>query len=127
MTPMRIVIVACLLFTLLPPAIAYGWTLRRYASGTVAGSVEWSKMGETDAFLDREYNRVYRAEDCSSGWWRSEYRQSPGGAGDVTSANETNCSPTQIGATVGPRQALCYKVSISIANTVTYNCDTTVP
>lgn len=54
-------------------------------------------------------------------------RQSPGNFSDITSANETNCSPTSIGATVGPRQALCYKVSISIANTVTYNCDTTLP
>lgn len=84
-------------------------------------------MGGTSGFLNREYNNVYRAEGCSGGWWRSEYRQSPGNFSDITSANETYCSPTSIGATVGPRQALCYKVSISVANTVTYNCDTTVP
>jgi hypothetical protein len=127
MNAKRLLILACLLFVLLPPALAYGWTRYRYASGTVSGDVEWSLMGSTSGFLNREYNNVYRAEGCNSGWWRSEYRKSPGNFSDITSANETNCSPTSIGATTGPRQALCYKTSISIANTVTYNCDTTIP
>jgi hypothetical protein len=38
--------------------------------------------------LNREYNNVYRAEGCNSGWWRSEYRKSPGNFSDITSANE---------------------------------------
>ncbi len=123
----RVLLVACLLFASLPPTVAYAWTRYRYASGTVSGSVEWSLMGSTSGFLHREYNSVFRTPDCSGGWWRAEYRKSPGNYADITAANETSCSPTSLGATSGPRQALCYKVSLSIANSVVYNCDTTVP
>ena len=118
---------ACLLFIIIPPSLAYGFTRNRYLDGTAYGSgIAWE--GWTSGFLDRQYNAVYRSPDYCHAWRVRYYRNEGGGLGTITWQHDSQCSPTSIGQTTGPRRAYCRELEFTtgLADYV-FNCDTTVP
>ena len=119
----RVVALTCLLFFTVPPMLAYGWTLRRYASETTYPNTMPLVEASTDAYLDREYNRAYRDPDMGFSW-RVRYTDSNG---NITWQAESATSPTSIGQTTGPRKAWCFELERNYLTSVAYNCDTTVP
>ncbi len=121
----RLFILISVLLVVLPPAAALGWTQYRYGQGTY--DYESLIIESTSGFLEREYNGAYRSGGCAGGVWEVQYRVSPGGYANITSRNETQCNPTEIGATVGPRRAWCEKHGSALAAPGPYNCDTTLP
>lgn len=123
--PWRLIGVVCLLFVLIPPSLAYGWTQYRYGQGSFG--FEPAVMHQTPGFNDRVYNAVYREHGCNSGWWEVHYRKSPGNFSDITWRVESACSPTEQGLTTGPREAWCKQNTHPLYSPGAYNCDTTVP
>jgi hypothetical protein len=122
----RLVVLVCFLLLVIPPSIAYGWTRYRYAQGTFG--VDSQILAHTSGFLDRQYNAAYRAAECgAAAVWAVSYRKSPGNFSDITWLERSNCSPTQIGLTTGPRQAWCQQDGPPFGGPYAYNCDTTIP
>ncbi len=118
----RIVVVASLLLLIVPPSLAYGWTRRRYGSGTDA------RIG-IYAVTNGQYQRVYNAAYFPSGGflWRVSYNFSGAQGADEYSYNQSWNSGVSLGST-GPfnTYAQCYPVS-SRAFGGAWNCDTTIP
>jgi hypothetical protein len=79
----------------------------------------------TSGYADRQYNTVYRSPDVCERW-RVRYYDS---AGHITWEKATDCSPTGIGLTTGPRRAYCEQIYTGTdpKTAYAYNCDTTVP
>ena len=98
----RLTLVACVLFLVLPPALAHAWTRYRYASGTTGWCCGYV-VAQTSTYLDRQYNAAYRDDpSCQGGQWTVRYYDTPT---HITWQARTLCSPTQIGLTTGPLAA----------------------
>jgi hypothetical protein len=120
----RMMLIATLLFLAIPPMLAYGWTRYRYSYGTVYPGVLPRVMQWTSGYANRQYNEVYRSPDVCERW-RVRYYDS---AGNITWEKATDCSPTGIGLTTGPRRAYCEQIYTGTSQKAyAYNCDTTVP
>jgi hypothetical protein len=120
----RVVVIATVLFFVIPPMLAFGWTRYRYASGTVYPGVLPRVTASTSGYANRQYNAAYRSpDDCER--WRVRYYDTPS---HITWQVESDCSPTQQGLTTGPRRAYCEQVYTGTGRRAyAYNCDTTVP
>ena len=121
----RMVLIATVLLFVIPPMLAYAWTRYRYSQGTVYPGVLPRVTAWTGGYADRQYNTVYRSPDvCEK--WRVRYYDS---AGNITWEKATDCSPTGIGLTTGPRRAYCEQIYTGTDPNKAYafNCDTTVP
>jgi hypothetical protein len=121
----RFVLVICLIFVIIPPTLAFGWTRYRYAQGTYYFTP--AVFERTSGFLDRVYNKAFREHGCGSGVWEVHYRKEPGTSDDITWLVESGCSPTEQGQTIGPRKAYCIQRTHPFYSPGAYNCDTTVP
>ena len=121
----RMVLIAVLLFFVIPPLLAYGWTRYRYAYGNVYPGVVPRVTQWTSGFASRQYNEVYRSPDVCEAW-RVRYYDTPT---HITWQKDMNCSPTSIGLTTGPRRAYCEQIYTGTdpKTVYAYNCDTTVP
>lgn len=114
----RIIVVSVLVLALLAPAVAQGWTLRRYLSGQTTAGATIDAI--TDSALSREYNSAYHS---TSDGWRVRYYDT---SNNITWQVESYSSPTSQGQTTGSRYAYCQLLDPNTSNTA-YNCDTTVP
>jgi hypothetical protein len=121
----RVVLIASVLFSVIPPILAFGWTRYRYQYGTVYPGVLPRVTAWTSGYANRQYNEVYRSPDVCERW-RVRYYDS---AGNITWEKATDCSPTGIGLTTGPRRAYCEQIYTGTDPNKAYafNCDTTVP
>jgi hypothetical protein len=121
----RVVLIATVLFFVIPPVLAYGWTRSRYSQGTVYPGVLPRVTAWTSGYADRQYNSAYRSPDVCEAW-RVRYYDS---AGHITWQRDQECSPTTITLTIGPRRAYCEQIYTGTDpnKAYAYNCDTTVP
>jgi hypothetical protein len=121
----RMLLVATVLFFVIPPMLAFGWTRYRYSQGTVYPGVLPRVTAWTSGYTDRQYNSAYRSPDVCEAW-RVRYYDS---AGHITWQQDKECSPTTIGLTTGPRRAYCEQIYTGTDpnKAYAYNCDTTVP
>jgi hypothetical protein len=120
----RLTLVVCVLFLVLPPALAHAWTRYRYASGYTGWCCGYV-VAQTSGYTDRQYNAAYRADPtCDGGQWTVRYYDS---VGNITWQARTLCSPTQIGLTTGPRRSYCDEYTKKSLGSYAYNCDTTIP
>lgn len=114
----RLLLLVCVLFILIPPSLAYGWTRYRYASGTLNGPVS----AHTSGALTRQYNSFYFSDvgtfhvgykfDLSYGEWQ-------GATGSQ--------SPVSLGSSGSFLvYSLCSAYGLQSFGGA-YNCDTTVP
>lgn len=124
----RFVALTCVFLVVVPPVVAHAAATNfRYGHGYVSWESGFT-YAQTPGYADRNYNRAYREGPCGyAGQWSVEYRRSPGTIYDITWRHESGCSPTSIGLTTGPRQALCFLESDVFAGPWAWNCDTTRP
>jgi hypothetical protein len=117
-------LVTCVLFFVIPPMVAFGWTRYRYSYGNVYPST-LRVTAWTSGYANRQYNAVYRSPDVCEAW-RVRYYDTPT---HITWQKDQACSPTNIGLTTGPRRAECQQIYTGTNPNVVYayNCDTTLP
>ena len=60
----RMMLIATVLFLVIPPVAAFGWTRYRYAYGNVYPGVMPRVTQWTSGFANRQYNEVYRSPDA---------------------------------------------------------------
>lgn len=118
----RVVFTTCFLFLMIPPAVAYAYTNYRYGSGTALTDGVYEQH-QTSGFLNRQYNHAYRNDPACRAWRVRYYSDET----NITWQNDSDCSPTSIGLTTGPRRSWCRELDDGFWANYAYNCDTTIP
>lgn len=126
----KIVLAVSIAALIVPAATAYAATNHRYNSGSIEITFNIYNLRTSDStsgFNSREYNKAFRSPSCYE--WRVRYYREDVLQGIViTWQVETICSPTEQGLTTGPRMSYCEELARPApGNTMTFNCDTTVP
>jgi hypothetical protein len=118
----RVAFVSLMLMFLIPPTFAFGYTLRRYGTGSSANIFVYAV---TDAELQRAYNKGY----FPSGdyYWRVSYNFSSTKGANQWAYNHSWTSPVTMGSSSNfTVYAQCW-VEQAVTAGGAWNCDTTVP